>query len=757
MGNVDRKVMKQNVASMPRNTEKEIEIHRGAGELGVKIFKMAHWKTKCKSYFNRYYKTSNVIMVPSDGDKIMNTLNSVCFDGKVRGFVFKNYDITKHLEFLGYDKGTLQKKFGEVLRSKMISYIAYIEQKNVIFICEKVSNGSNMSQCLKNIACVFKYFLTLYHKEIQASGVKIIGLLIRVKEKQEKLVECKFCRLFSPSCKDLESRTNFDKWWIPIETYEHWWDLASPKIQIKLFDELAAEILCFMAVQEKGLPTLTDNKSQQFKQTYFLYTRQQMDIHFSDTKHVVIQGSYGSGKSILALKKLELIWKGLGRYGKIIYINFDRKSSLHLLMEKNVIEYVEIPSRKITRINDIRDISESMGPLIIVCHNKAGKNLSFMLRELVRLNTSTSKIPKTNYHLIVEEYDGEMLSKDEAAKITKLVKGDDLIKSNVILLAQPLTKSRSWNIGNVCYERETCMFHELKSAFKIVKLEEVLRCSNEISGITKCTQNFVRDKHSVFTTEIDKSTFEEQQEPKDLEKHVVSPSLPELHYQDSGTSISGKISNKSLYGPMDLDQAFERSAQFQKSNIEKSKIVSKFGFVCEPNQGVDIKGLKPNLIEFSKDISSSSEKTVISLALVLKKFIGENKATTVLHMTDEQPRILRRTIQLLPRLDQKFSYTQDIEVYLKKSKQSKMIFSGNFHSVNGMEFDHVVVVVSLPDYYRKYYLPQVISKCTYDLTFVALPEDKLHIEKRSYWTKPKKQLQVLLKNCSAHAWSSKWL
>ena len=74
MGNVDRKVMKQNVASMPRNTEKEIEIHRGAGELGVKIFKMAHWKTKCKSYFNRYYKTSNVIMVPSDGDKIMNTL-----------------------------------------------------------------------------------------------------------------------------------------------------------------------------------------------------------------------------------------------------------------------------------------------------------------------------------------------------------------------------------------------------------------------------------------------------------------------------------------------------------------------------------------------------------------------------------------------------------------------------------------------------------------------------------------------------------
>ena len=49
MGNVDRKVMKQNVASMPRNTEKEIEIHRGAGELGVKIFKMAHRKPNVKA------------------------------------------------------------------------------------------------------------------------------------------------------------------------------------------------------------------------------------------------------------------------------------------------------------------------------------------------------------------------------------------------------------------------------------------------------------------------------------------------------------------------------------------------------------------------------------------------------------------------------------------------------------------------------------------------------------------------------------
>ena len=98
-------------------------------------------------------------------------------------------------------------------------------------------------------------------------------------------------------------------------------------------------------------------------------------------------------------------------------------------------------------------------------------------------------------------------------------------------------------------------------------------------------------------------------------------------------------------------------------------------------------------------------------------------------MSDEQPSILKRTIQLLPRvLDENFSCTQDIRVYLQKNKQSKMVFFSNFFSVNGMEFDHVIIVVSQSEYYLKYYLPQAISRCTYDLTFILLPEDKMIVK-----------------------------
>ena len=515
---------------------------------------------------------------------------------------------------------------------------------------------------------MIKYFLALYGTEIQASGVKIIGILIREKEQQGELPKCSFCDLFSASYKDFETPTTFKVWLNAIETYEGWWDLSNCKNQNNLFYNLAADILCFMALQEKSLPTVTDDKSQQFKQTYLLYTPQQMDIHFSDAKHVVIQGSYGSGKSILGIKKLELISKGLGPNEKIIYINFDHNSDLHFLMEKNLKEYAGISSRKIKHTKSIGDILKSPSRLIYLCHNSTGESLSAILQETVRLSMSTKKMVKTNFHLIIEEFDGETLSHNEAAKITKLVNGDNLKKSHIILLAQPLMKKRSLKIGKESYEKETCMFHELENTFKILKLEKVLRCSNEISAITKSTQNYVQNKDSVFTTEMDEFTLEQRQRSGSNQKLQIgtSPNFETSRNEKiSNTSNDFSKINKSLDRGIDLDEAFERSAPLQ-SNATKNKIVSKFGFICEPSQGVDIEGLKPNLVKFSEGINLTSDIAVISLALVLKGFIGKNKKTTFLYMTEEQPGILRRTFQLLLRLDENFSYTQDIRKYLQK-------------------------------------------------------------------------------------------
>ena len=173
-------------------------------------------------------------------------------------------------------------------------------------------------------------------------------------------------------------------------------------------------------------------------------------------------------------------------------MNFDCKSYFHFLMEKNLTEYDRISSRKMQQTNGIQNILQSLESLdksIYVCHNSAGKTLSTILQETLILSGQA----KTKFHLIIEEYQGEPLCFDEAAKITKLVKRD-LMESYVIILAKTLMIKRSLHIDHKAKERETCMFDELEPIFKIVKLDEVLRCTNEISRITKSIQNFVRKK-----------------------------------------------------------------------------------------------------------------------------------------------------------------------------------------------------------------------------------------------------------------------
>ena len=747
MENENRRNLKQNIASIPCDNEKEIELIRGAGRIGTEVIKLKDWKSNCSRYFNRYYKDSSIITMPCENDMIVNTLNQVCSKNKGRGFVFKDYNIVKHLEFCGFDKDSLDRKLGITVTKRSISYLAYIEQKNVILVCEKIINNCSVKQNLKNIVTFIKYFLTLYSKEIERTRVTIVGLLIRENGNVEELLECKFCSLFNICSGEVfKSLTTFNNWWDLVETYGGWWNLVNPTNVCKLFEDLASHILCFMALdKKKGLPSLTDDLSQQFKQTYFLYTPQQMNILFSDAKHVIIQGSYGSGKSILGLKKLQLIVNHnlcCSQAEKIIYINFDRNSKLHFQMEKDVKEYVRICPSRVKLTNNIREILESPKVSVYVYHNSKGENLSAILQETVKFrNARTSKIAKTRFHVIVEEFEGEMLTHEETAKINKLMKRDVFEQSNIVILAQPLRKKRSWKVDNKCYNKETFMFHELKNTFRIVKLEKVLRSSNEICRITKATQKYVRNKESIFTTELDKQNFEKQKQSEEDKGYVTlsyrpqdaidldsnqNPAQLETSINESFSSSRNNINktDEKHEHAFDLDQAFEKVTTLQKASTGKNVIVSNFDFVCEPTQGVDIKGGKPKVIRFSEKICSTSDMAVIALASALSEFIRRTKTTTLLYLTNEKPEVLKRALQLFPALLADYSYTDNTEEYIQKSKQSKMIFSSNFRRVNGMEFDHVVILVKQSEYYLKYYLPQVMSRCTYDLNLVLLPKGR---------------------------------
>ena len=724
--------------SITPNDSQFMTIVRGAGKRGTEVITLDDWKNECQSYFDRYYKTSNVITGPCDTDMIMDTLSEVCSGNNGRGFVFKDYNIKNHLDFLKYNITFLKSLFG-IAHPNGISYLAYIEQKNVILICYKILNGSCQNENLKIIVTLVKYFLFLYNKEFEATGVTIIGLLVRENGKVHKAIKCDFCDVLSPAYEIFESPTAFKNWFKSLEGFVN---LRKCTEGGRLLKNLGGKILCFMAVQlwkkVHGLPNLSKEIPEQFKQTYLLLTPQQMKVHFSDAKHVVIQGSYGSGKSILGLKKLEAISQGLTQDERIIYINFDRNSKLHLLMEKYVTEDAMISASKVKLINSIREIGESPNESIYVCHNSAGENLSAILQKTGRLKSKIRPLKITNFHVIVEEYDGETLTQEEASKITELT-GAYFQQSNVIILAQPLMKKRRWNVGRENYDIKTCMFHELLH-FKIITLQEVLRCSNEICNITKLSQKFLQNKNSIFATGIDKLKLEQERQSEDDKEniapfHQYQSDNPDKTVSSKRTLASHKVSsdetishfNRTLNkteSTMDLDQAFVKVESIKKTKPGNNKIVSTFHFICEPKQGVDIDGGKPKLVEFSDSTVSTNDMEVISLALVLRKFTSESKTTAFLYFTDEEPDILKKAVPLLLKISfHNVLYKRSIETYLQeKDSEANIIFSSNFRSVNGMEFDHVVIFCRYSEYYLKHYLPQVMSRCTHNLQLVLLPK-----------------------------------
>ena len=695
-----------------------LKIDGSASNTSTEIFGSTDWKEKCRSYFNRHYKAENVITIASGKDKIVGTLTEVCSRNEGRGFVIENYDMITHLKILGYDKHLIKENINSNLQDNTASYLAYIEQRNLVLICKKMVNGCDINDCINGVVISIKCFIGLHINSIKSSNVKIVGLLIREQGQKRKSGDCEFCNLFIVPYTAFQLPSNFEKWLGSIGNYGNWKDLK-PENESKLFINLAAEILGFMASQGREIPNLTDDISDQFKQTHLLYTPQQMNALFTDRKHIIIQGSYGSGKSILGLRKLEEIARNSPQES-IIYLNFDSKSKLHFQMKKNVEVRTKGLQTKVKLTNSIEEVFESLDASIYVCYNSAGDNLSTILQKIAERR-------KINFHMVIEEYDGETLNEGEASKINNLIKSNYFEQSNIVMLAQSLQKSRQWSEGKKRFERSTCMFSVLEGLFNIINLKEVQRCSSEIFKLLSYTQCLVEGKDSVFRIRKEKKKPKKQlgNKPEIGKNNMDCDYEKTLILNEDLNEVDGMH-----FKTMSLDQAFESFMAVHSKKEGNNKILTRFTFTCKPHQVCEIHGATPNAVDFSKAIHPNSEKAVISLALILKRFIGKNKRTVVLYLTSGKPLILTKALFGIKQIDDIVS-TENIEMFIDEDGPTmrKKVLSCSFHSLNGMEFDHVIILLTHSEYYLKYYLPQAISRCTHDLNLIFLPRLKETVKK----------------------------
>ena len=141
-----------------------------------------------------------------------------------------------------------------------------------------------------------------------------------------------------------------------------------------------------------------------------LLTRKQKDIIYSDKKHLIIRGPYGSGKSVVALKRFEILLKELeeSKRNEVAYfICYDSKTALLTDLER-------IPKAKIHR-------------------NEGGKKLSELIKDILQ-ETDTK-----NVSMFVDEYDGENLDKEEAETLNRVFE-EKFKNATVVLVPQSMEK-----------------------------------------------------------------------------------------------------------------------------------------------------------------------------------------------------------------------------------------------------------------------------------------------------------------------------
>ena len=344
------------------------------------------WKQRCQdllcTFFSRDGKYSGIITFPETNftsrgkpwQNVMSTLKKWCKishldivkqEDDATGIVIRNYDLKNHLDFckvtddskkkclpflLKYSEGKF--KFSENDQR----FLVFNPSEKIILVIRMVD--AQQSGELKNEAhlCIddVNIVCLLLRDELKDSGVIVTGLVAYAVENTHS-ESCTRCGNFFVSRKIFNSveefvpfMKNFVKENISERLAKHLNVRGNIDTTTIAFQAVGGKILGYLAHLQfetlKGpvLPVLENNASGNIGQTELLLDRYQMEIAFSYEKRILLRGNYGTGKTVVLLKKLELLCKCLKEKEVIYYINFAGKSRLDCMIKQKFEKYEKV-------------------------------------------------------------------------------------------------------------------------------------------------------------------------------------------------------------------------------------------------------------------------------------------------------------------------------------------------------------------------------------------------------------------------------
>ena len=245
----------------------------------------------------------------------------------IKGLVLHSFSIFRHLEHLGFTREALKKslKIEEISEAPVI--VVYNPQENVLLLIRNAEN-QDLASDIKLGRDDLKMLILLFNDKLKDSNMKLISLIVTDKEDHIKL-QCRDCINNVLSLEIFKDPTALENWW--EDKSSHFEKKTVQKIKPDFISSFSAKITGTVAstfLYGKYVPTITETSDEQMENLAVLLTREQMEIVYSQHKHIIVRGGFGCGKTIIAAAILEKISENLKTDEKLYYICYDSRSEL---------------------------------------------------------------------------------------------------------------------------------------------------------------------------------------------------------------------------------------------------------------------------------------------------------------------------------------------------------------------------------------------------------------------------------------------
>ena len=706
-----------------------VEIYEGADT--VSILTYADWEKRCRELLETFFSigsiSSGMILFPDTEitlcnyqiikvetwQIVMSTLHAWCkfsSPNDAAGLIIRNYDLEDHLDFCGIKRQEIRDTLNFNDSVNMFDFqkndqrfLVFNPSLKIILLIRLVELKKGELQMLKTELdyCIKEVNLLcfLLKDVLEDTGVIVTGLITYLGENPHGQTVCKDCANVFVSFEIFESVQTFISFWQRFATEKNIENLAtraaksSTDYKADVFKSVGSKILGYLAhlqfvnpicrSQDPILPIAENTATGNIKQAELLLDRYQIKIAYSSDKLVWLEGNYGTGKTIVALKKLELLLKTLKEKEVIYYVNFSGRSQLDFVIKQKF--------KNNEKVKSIR----------------GGFSLSKIIN--TQILPKERELDTENINLFVDEYSSQDLSIVEVRSLGQTLKGEEKFKnSTVFIVVEPIQIHRFDNfydengIKREYYEKR----HERDEliqimGMKVCTLNNVMRTTVQINTLVEITQQHLNNQSNQYVRK--KPGFEipvQYSESKEIDSSFSSPS-PQ----------SRKI--------IDYDEIYRlmpTETIISKTNYQEK--VTKYCYTCDSQMGHNIQGPLPQLIKLEQPADHFELTALIAAVLdkIIKPADTKSKRTAIIHFEPTDPplwlKILIRTMKL--------TMTNDLEKFLTDATEN-LVLVKNFNFIKGLEFSDVLLILESNEHYLRHFIPDAIARCRSNLFILIKP------------------------------------